>query len=286
MAVSVDAKDARHAGAVSAGPPLRFALATAATQLPAEEPLAIELNGQRVAVLMRTPGQEKALALGYCLSEGLVRSVRDVAVIHHCGSGLDDQLLPLMPGAGGPLPAAGNRVRLLLAPVAEEPPAQTQVTRWVFSSCGGVDVETLGQEIAVNREGPRMPREALLQMVPAVVSAQEAYRASGGIHAAALFDHEGRLLALAEDVGRHNAVDKVIGLAALGGQLPGAVLICTGRASSDVVMKAGRVGIPVVASFSSSTSLGVRLAEKAGMTLIGYLRRKRFSLYTHPERIV
>ena len=252
--------------------------------LPVEEPLAIEINGQLVAVLMRTPGEDKALALGYCLSEGLVGSLSDLLLIHHCGSGADDELFPPLPGQEGPL-GAGNRVRLLLSAEASARLQSNRPTRWVFSGCAGVDAAALGAELHVDDRGLQVDADILLGLVPAVARAQEAYRATGGIHAAALFDAEGKLLALSEDVGRHNAVDKAIGVATLAGRPRAAVLVATGRASSDIVAKAARVGIPIVASFSSSTTLGRRLAEAAGVTLVGYLRRNRFTIYTHPERI-
>ena len=252
-------------------------------RLPAEEPLAIEVNGQQVAVLLRTPGAEKALALGYALSEGLISSPDDILLLHHCGSGLDDELLP---PAGDAAPySARNRVQLTLTPQAAAALRLDRPTRWVFSGCGSADIANLAGELHVDGGNLRLSPEVLWAMVPALASVQRAYQASGGIHAAALFDAAGQLLAEAEDVGRHNAVDKAIGLAILRGRVPAAVLVATGRASSDIVAKAARVGIPVVASFSSSTSLGVRLAEAAGVTLIGYLRRNRFTAYTHPERI-
>jgi FdhD protein len=252
--------------------------------LPLEEPLAIEINGRTVAVLMRTPGDDKALALGYCLSEGLVRSLGEVLVLHHCGSGAEDALA-LAPGeADGPF-GTGNRVRLLVTPEAQERLAESRPARWVFSACGGVDVGALGARLEVGQPELQVAPEVLYGLVPGIARAQEVYRATGGIHAAALADRAGTPLALGEDVGRHNAVDKVIGAAALHSRLPAAVVAATGRASSDIVAKAARVGIPIVASFSSVTSLAVRLAEAAGVTLIGYLRRNRFTVYTHPQRI-
>ena len=251
--------------------------------VPLEEPLAIELGGQLVAVLMRTPGDERALAIGYCLSEGLIRSLGDVLLLHHCGSG-EEELLPPLPLAGGLL-GGGNRVRILLTPEARERPGAGRPARWVFSGCGGVDAAALGAGLQVGRPELRVAPEVLWGLVPAIAQAQSAYRATGGIHAAALADATGRLLALSEDVGRHNAVDKVIGKATLEGQPPAAILVATGRASSDIVAKAARLGIPIVASFSSSTSLALRLAEAAGLTLAGYLRRNRLTVYTHPERI-
>ena len=257
---------------------------TAEVALPLEEPLAIEVDGRLVAVLMRTPGAEKALAVGYCLTEGLIRSLGDVTLLHHCGSGLEDGLLPAPEGEGAI--SGRNRVRLRLTSEASQrlqeagPPA-----RWVFSGCGGVDVAALGEELRVPERELRVLPATLWGLVPVVARAQDAYRATGGIHAAALFNEDGELVALAEDVGRHNAADKAVGQAALAGRLPASILVATGRASSDIVAKAARVGIPIVASFSSSTSLAVRLAEAAGVTLIGYLRRSRFTVYTHAERV-
>jgi len=257
---------------------------SAQATLPAEAPLAIEVDGRQVAVLMRTPGAEKELALGYCLSEGWVRSLSDVLWVHHCGSGQDAELL-----AGqdeGPL-GPGNRVRIALAPRAQACLPAAEATRWVFSGCGGVDAAALGAALQVSRRELRIAPETLWGLVATMAQVQAAYRASGGIHAAGLFDAAGRALAVCEDVGRHNAADKAIGTALLQGKLAqAAILAATGRASSDIVAKAARAGIPIVASFSSSTSLGIELAEVAGVTLIGYLRRNRFTLYTHPERIV
>ncbi len=255
-----------------------------AAAVPQEEPLAVEVDGQVAAVLMRTPGADKALALGYCLSEGLIRSLGDVLLLHHCGSGDDDDLLPA-PAEGEPL-GAGNRVRLLLTPAARERRGAVGPARWVFAGCAGVDAAGLGAELAVGERELRIGPQVLWGLVPAIARAQAAYRATGGIHAAALADGAGALLALAEDVGRHNAVDKAIGEVALVGRGPGAILAATGRASSDVVAKAARAGIPIVASFSSSSSLAVRLADAAGVTLVGYLRRNRLTVYTHPERIL
>jgi len=250
-------------------------------RVPLEEPLEIEVSGRSVAVLMRTPGADKALALGYCLSEGLIGSLGEVLLIHHCGSGAEHELLP---EGAEPTFGSGNRVRMLLAPEAARGLAE-RPTRWVFSGCAGVDAATLGEALHVGHADLRLPPALLLQAVTAIAERQEQYRTSGGIHAAALFGAGGELAALAEDVGRHNAADKAIGMAALAGALPAALLVATGRASSDIIAKAARLGIPVVASFSSTTSLGVRLAEAAGITLIGYLRRNRFMVYTHPERI-
>jgi len=252
---------------------------SAQATLPAEAPLAIDIDGRQVAVLMRTPGAEKELALGYCLSEGWIRSLHDVLLVHHCGSGGDADLNadPLGPG---------NRVRLALTPQAQACLPAAEATRWVFSGCGGVDAAALGAALQVSRRELRIAPETLWGLVATMAQVQAAYRASGGIHAAGLFDADGHPLAICEDVGRHNAADKAIGTALLQGKLAqAAILAATGRASSDIIAKAARASIPVVASFSSSTSLGIELAEAAGVTLIGYLRRNRFTVYTHPERL-
>lgn len=248
--------------------------------LPGEAPLAIEIDGRQVGVLMRTPGDEKELALGYCLSEGLIRSLGDVLLVHHCGSGTDGDLA-LPEGPLGP----GNLVRLALTAEAQACLGTERPTRWVFSGCSGVDVAALSEALRVEAGELRVARETLFRLVPAMAQVQSAYQASGGIHAAGLFDAAGRTLAIREDVGRHNAADKAIGAALLAGRLPAAILAATGRASSDIVAKAARAGIPIVASFSSTTSLGIELAEAAGVTLVGYLRRNRFTVYTHAERI-
>lgn len=258
---------------------------SAQATLPGEAPLAIEVDGRQVAVLMRTPGQEKELALGYCLSEGWIRSLGDVLLLHHCGSGEEAALLE---GAAEAEPLGpGNRVRLALTAEAQARLPDGRAARWVFSGCGGVDAAALGAALRVSDRRVEVAPEALWGLVATMAQVQPAYRASGGVHAAGLFDATGRALAICEDVGRHNAADKAIGMALLQGTLAqAAILAATGRASSDIVAKAARAGIPIVASFSSSTSLGIELAEAAGLTLIGYLRRNRFTLYTHPERIV
>ncbi len=251
--------------------------------LPSEAPLSIEVDGRQVAVLMRTPGDDMALALGYCLSEGLIHSLADVLLLHHCGSGDDAELLgEAAPGA----PGGGDRVRLMLTPEAQARLAPGLPVRWVFSGCGGVDRAALAEGLRVQGDGVRVAAETLFGLVPAMSRVQAAYRAAGGIHCAGLFDAGGAALAISEDVGRHNAADKAIGTALLAGRLPGAILAATGRASSDIVAKAARAGVAIVASFSSSTSLGVELAEAAGVTLVGYLRRNRCTVYTHPQRII
>ena len=252
--------------------------------LPGEAPLAIEVDGREVAVLMATPGAEKELALGYCLSEGWIRSLSEVLLVHHCGSGEDED--PLAPAPGAAPRGLGRRVRVMLTGEAQRRLPAGQALRWVFSGCGGVDAVSLGETLRLSDREVRVAPQVLWGLVPAMARVQSGYRASGGMHAAGLFDAEGQPLAICEDVGRHNAADKAMGTALLQGRLArAAILAATGRASSDIVAKAARAAIPIVASFSSSTSLAIELAEAAGVTLIGYLRRHRFTVYTHPQRL-
>jgi FdhD protein len=249
----------------------------------AEEPLEVVLNGRPVAVLMRTPGHEKELAVGYCLGEGLVRSFDDVVLVQHCGR------LALRPDApDDPLDASRNRVSITLREGAPVGNSAGEVTPLVRSGCGRVHLEEVDLGLApLGREDLRVPRAVVEGLSAEMPPRQRTYRESGGIHAAALFTREGELVVLLEDVGRHNAVDKVTGYCLLRGiPLGDKILVSTGRASYDMVVKAVRLGIPIVASRSSPTSLAVQLAERLNCTLLGYLRRGQFRIYTHPWRII
>ncbi len=248
----------------------------------AEEPLEIVLNGRRVAVLMRTPGHEKELAVGYCLGEGLVCSFEDVALVQHCGR------LALRPNApDDPLDMSRNRVSITLREGGCVGNPGDEVAPLIRSGCGRVDLHEVDLGLSpLPRDDLRVPRAILEGLSAAMPSLQRTYRESGGIHAAALFTREGDLVVLMEDVGRHNAVDKVTGYCLLRGiPLGDKLLVSTGRASYDMVVKAVRLGIPIVASRSSPTSLAVQLADRLRCTLLGYLRRGQFRVYTHPWRI-
>lgn len=249
----------------------------------AEEPLEIVLNGCPVAVLMRTPGHEKELAVGYCLGEGLIRSFDDVALVQHCGR------LALRPEApDDPLDASRNRVTITLREGAPVGAPADDVTPLIRSGCGRVHLQEVALDLpSLPQEGPRVPRAVVGRLAAEMPPRQRSYRESGGIHAAALFTQEGELVVLLEDVGRHNAVDKVTGYCLLRGiPLEDKLLVSTGRASYDMVVKAVRLGISIVASRSSPTSLAVQLADLLRCTLVGYLRRGKFRIYTHPWRIV
>jgi FdhD protein len=245
-----------------------------------EEPLEVRLNGQPIAVLMRLPGDEKELAAGFCLSEGYVRRSDDLLMVHHCGSaalGPDDPL------------ESSNRVEVTARPEALT--RSLEMTRLILSGCGSTGSAAAAAQLAADlsplQSDLRLRQEVLLGLAQALVAAQGVHKQTGGVHAAALFTSTGELLVLREDIGRHNAVDKVLGYALLRHlPLDDKVLLTTGRASHEMVVKAVRVGLPVVASVSSPTSLAVQIASRLNCTLIGYLRGQRMVIYTHWWRVL
>ncbi len=246
-----------------------------------EEPLSVEVNGQRAAVLMRLPGNEKELGVGFCISEGLVAGFEAVLAVHHCGRGLPD------PAGNSQEPAESrDRVQIRARPEAVRFDAQADAARLIRTGCGAIDVANVTGDLPRLDGDFRLPAGMLLGLNAAMRQAQELYKVSGGVHAATLFDVQGRLITLQEDIGRHNAIDKAIGYCLLRGvSLRDRILVATGRASHDMVAKSVRVGIPVIVSISAATALAAQIAEDRGATLIGYLRGGRMSVYTHPWRI-
>jgi FdhD protein len=247
-----------------------------------EEPLEIRLDGQPVAVLMRTPGLEKELAAGFCLGEGLVANPADIALVRHCGRAVPDALVE-----ADPLDESRNRVDVVRMPGAARPASQPEVVRLIRSGCGRTDVGALAEALPVLPPGIQIPFEKLPPLLGQITRQQAAYREAGGIHAAAVFDTSGRAMVVCEDVGRHNAVDKATGYCLLRGiPLDDKLLASTGRASYDMVAKGVRLGVPILISISSPTSLAVELAEALNCTLVGYLRGKALNVYTHGWRIL
>lgn len=246
-----------------------------------EEPLALHINGRQVAVLMRLPGMEKELAAGFMISEGLVTSFDEVQTIRHCGQGLPE---PGEEGAEGV--ESRNRVDAIVRPEALRPEARLEVVRLIRAGCGAVDVDRAEIPLPPVRSAARVTPQALLAMSAVMRAGQQLHEGVGGVHAAALCDVDGRAIIVCEDVGRHNAVDKAVGHCLLRGiPLDRTMLLCSGRLSYEMVTKVIRVGIPVLASVSTPTALAVRLAERFNLTVVGYLRGSRMSIYTHPERI-
>lgn len=252
-----------------------------ADRLVTEEPMEIRAAGPgqepvSVAVTMRTPGADFELAAGFLFTEGLIGGRGDVAGVSYCQD-LD------------PEEQHYNVVTVDLARAFD--PASVHRNIFATSSCGICGKATLEHvEVACARvaPGPTVTADAIAAMPDALRAAQRVFDQTGGLHAAGLFAPGGTLLSLREDVGRHNAVDKLIGEALLAGDLPlsGRVLFVSGRSSFEIVQKAGVAGIPVVASVSAPSSLAVEAGERLGMTVVGFVRDGRCNVYTHPERIV
>jgi FdhD protein len=247
-----------------------------------EDPLEIRLDGQPVAVLMRTPGMEKELAAGFCLGEGLVDDPMDLALVRHCGRAVPDEA-----AESDPLDVSRNRVDVTLMPGATRSVESADAVRLIRSGCGRTEVSALAADLTPIDAPVTVEVQALRRLPGKITRRQAAYRAAGGIHAAAVFDTSGGAIAVCEDIGRHNAVDKAVGYCLLRGiSLRDKMLVSTGRASYDMVAKGVRLGVPIIASISSPTSLAVELADALNCTLLGYLRGKTLNVYTHGWRIV
>ncbi len=242
-------------------------------RLAIEEPLGIRVAGRMVSVTMRTPGHDDELAAGFLVGEGILRSREAVAAIRPCTQGPD-----------------GSAIEVLLRPGEEVDLAR--LSRHVFTSsscgiCGAASLDAVRQEFPAVAAGPTVEAATIARLPEILRAAQPTFEKTGGLHAAGLFDAQGTLLTAREDVGRHNAVDKVVGHAFLAGRLPlrEHVLLVSGRASFEIVQKARAAGIPIVAAVSAPSSLAVELAEESGITLVGFLRGGRFNVYTGADRL-
>jgi len=228
-----------------------------------EEPLEIRVDGEPLAVTMRTPGHDEELALGFLFGEGLITQLRKV--------GLTEDFAANTVEVEGPL---------------EHDPGQRRF--YTTSSCGVCGKGAL-EEVAVHSppvpEGPVI-RRSLLAHLPDLLE-QPTFERTGGLHATGLFEPDGRLLIAREDVGRHNAMDKVIGRALMDGILPlGQRILCvSGRQSFELVQKAAVAGAPILVGVGAPSSLAISLAKDRGMTLCGFARRGSVNVYTHPERV-
>lgn len=253
-------------------------------QLAVEEPLEIRLlfqeEGRRVdqsiSVTMRTPGQDRELALGFLYGEGILED-------------LETQVAGAGPRTESP---ACNVVQVELRPGVVFDRDRLQRNFYTTSSCGicsKASLEALEMTGCRSLEGigQRISREVLYGLSQELEKFQSVFSRTGGLHASALFDPEGKLICLREDVGRHNAVDKVVGHLLLEGRLPlnDFLLMVSGRTSFEILQKALMAGIPTVAAVSAPSSLAVETARKYGMTLIGFLRGRRFNIYSHAERV-
>jgi FdhD protein len=241
-----------------------------------EEPLEMRIGKDPLAVTMRTPGNDEELAAGFLLSEGIVRARRDLREIARCT-----------------LPASlGNVLNITLAASAKFSPAAAHRFGTISTSCGlcgKTSIEFIRQQFPpIDSAIPiRLGAAKLLELPDRLRRSQGNFSRTGGIHAAAIFDLAGQLMVLREDIGRHNAVDKVIGRAFLDGMLPLGrhILLVSGRSSLEIVQKALAAGIPIVAAVSAPSSLAVNFARESGQTLIGFLRPPTFNIYAHIERV-
>lgn len=277
--------------------------------LAAEEPLEIRVGGEPLTVTMRTPGNDVELAAGYLVSEGVVTATGQFASAIHCGGpGPVSSLGPVRetvhvagPAATHPqdvraLPASGNTYNVLdvtlAAGVAPPDPARSRhsYTTSACGVCGAASIDQVATTSAfdVSDDPVAVDAAQLTRLPDALREHQEVFAKTGGLHAAGLFDvASGELLVVREDVGRHNAVDKVVGWAVLHGRLPltGTVLQVSGRASFELVQKAVMAGIPMLSAVSAPSSLAVELAEASGLTLVGFVRGPSMNVYTRAERV-
>jgi FdhD protein len=248
-----------------------------------EEPLEIRVAPSlgaepvRIAVTMRTPGSDFELAVGFLVSEGLLRTPSDVARIAYCTQREG--------------PADHNRVNVFLGPGVPFDPDRFRRNVYTTSSCGVCGKASIEQVATAAAHRPvgrfRVTRELLAGLPDRALAGQRVFGRTGGLHAAALFTPDGELLLLREDVGRHNALDKLVGHRFLEGHLPDhdTLLLVTGRAGFELVQKAAVAGIPCLAAIGAPSTLAVALAREQGMTLVGFLRGDRFNLYAGAERI-
>jgi FdhD protein len=248
-------------------------------QLATEEPMAIQVRGRRaepvkVAVTMRTPGNDFELAAGFLVTEGLLHERHEVAGIRYCDVAPHDQHF--------------NVVTVDLTVPFKADFGERHF--FASSSCGICGKASLDQvEIIcpVLAKGPVIRRSVVVCLPDKLRRAQRIFEHTGGLHAAALFDIDGRLVEAREDVGRHNAVDKLVGHALLSGRLPLSeyVLMVSGRVSFEIIQKAAVAGVPITCAVSAPSSLAVAAGERLGMTIVGFLRGDRFNVYSHPQRI-
>jgi FdhD protein len=246
-------------------------------RLVTEEPMEIRVAApgdepEPVAVTMRTPGADFELAVGFLLTEGVLDSPADVASVAYCLAG-----------------EGAQEYNVVTVDLCRRVPLLER--RFAANASCGLCGKTALEDVAVRcppvGPGPEVTRAVLVELPDRLRERQRAFDETGGLHAAARFDPTGQLLELREDVGRHNALDKLVGHAALDGSLPlrGEVLLVSGRLSFEIVQKAAVAGLSVVCAVSAPSSLAVEAAARFGQTVVGFLRDGRFNVYTHPERV-
>jgi len=248
-----------------------------------EEPLQLMLEGKPLSVIMRTPGNDLELCLGRMFAEGILRAPREVSLIHisaeagetEMGIRVDADLVE------------SNQIDVHFAGEPPRKPERSMLSSSACGVCGTVLIEDLRRDLAALPDGPEVDPSLLPGLVDVLREGQGVFDRTGGLHAAGLFGATGTLLCVREDVGRHNAVDKVVGRALLDGNLPAStsILVVSGRAGYEIVQKSISAGIPVLAAVGAPSSLAVALAREFNQTLVGFLRGDRFNVYAAPERL-
>ena len=258
---------------------------TRADTVTVEEPLELRVNGTPLTVTMRTPGSDIELVHGFLLSEGIIRDVSDVTLARYCEGAV-------VSGESGFEENTYNVIDVMLAP--DVAPPSDEMARNFFTSsscgvCGKASIEQLRARTSwpVRDDPTRWPAALIATLPDKLRTEQRSFEKTGGLHAAGLYGPGGEVLVVREDVGRHNAVDKVLGWALLAERLPagGCVLMVSGRASFELTQKALMAGIPVLAAVSAPSSLAVDLASQSGLTLVAFLRGDSMNVYTRPDRV-
>ena len=244
-----------------------------------EEPMEVRVNGASFAVIMRTPGADRDLAAGFLLAEDVIRDAGEIGTIEYC----EDTTLE---GRGNTLnvTVVGAAIERLNIRLGE----RRQVTMTsACGLCGRVTIESLRSRVSAVRGRWQVPADVISSLPERLRPSQRVFASTGGIHAAGLFDRSGQLQLAAEDVGRHNAVDKIVGRTLLEGRHPldDSILLVSGRTSFELVQKALVAGVPVIAAVSAPSSLAITLATEGEITLCGFVRGDQFNIYTHPSRI-
>ena len=247
--------------------------------LATEEPLEMRVQGPgqemvRVAITMRTPGHDAELVVGFLYTEGLIQTRHEIVAIQADGPQYDQ--------------APRNVVIVQLThPIDLMTIQRNFYTTSSCGICGKASLEQIAVHCSPVAHGPVVPRAVLVELPTTLRHAQRLFEQTGGLHACGLFDVTGRLVSLREDVGRHNAVDKLVGQMVLAGNTPLSehILLVSGRTSHEIMQKAAMAQVPIVCAISAPSSLAVEVARRFRMTLVGFLRDTHFNIYTHPERL-
>jgi FdhD protein len=272
----------RKATGVTQRPAVRFGPAERSDldDIAVEEPLEIRVAGDPLAITMRTPGDDRELALGFLYAEGVIASLDDIGSVAHCGHVGEE-------GFGNVidvLPAPGT----VLAPERVQGARRGTVVSAACGVCGRLTIDDLAARCRPIDDAATIDAATLAGLMGALRGEQRVFARTGGVHAAGLFDPSAQLIVLREDIGRHNAVDKVVGHLVLARALParGRVLAVSGRASFEIVQKAVMAGIPILASVSAASSLAIDLAARMNITLASFVRDGAMNVYSGRERIV